>query len=58
MTTGAVPVASLSSMFPQTPAQPAAQARTTNVGEASAEVLAQEWVATGGGGGGGGSPKK
>ena len=51
------PVVTGLGMFKQSSAQPApVQAR--KAGEAPAEVLAQEWVATGGGSGGGGSPKK
>jgi hypothetical protein len=34
-----------------------APAKATKAGETSADVLTEEWVATGGGGSGGGSPK-
>jgi hypothetical protein len=43
--------------FKMAPARPAAPTPTRKVGEVPAEVLAEEWVATGGGGGSGGSPK-
>jgi hypothetical protein len=51
------PVANGLSVFKQSPARPAAQPRRGKAGETPAEVLAEEWVATGGGNGGGGSPK-
>jgi hypothetical protein len=44
------------STFKQPPARSVAPTPTRKVGEAPAEVLAEEWVATGGGGGPGGSP--
>jgi hypothetical protein len=37
--------------------KPAAKTKAAPAGEASPEVLAEEWIATGGGSGGGGSPK-
>jgi hypothetical protein len=45
------------STFQQAPARPAAQPRSARGSEAPAEIMAQEWVATGGGGGPHGSPK-
>jgi hypothetical protein len=43
--------------FKQAPARPAAPTPSRQAGEVPAEVLAEEWVATGGGSGPGGSPK-
>ena len=45
------------STFKKAPARPAATTPSRQAGEVPAEVLAEEWVATGGGGGSGGSPK-
>jgi hypothetical protein len=54
------PASNPMALFRQGPARPTeapSPAAPARVGEASAEVLAEEWVATGGGNGPHGSPK-
>jgi hypothetical protein len=55
--TVAIAPGDMPSTFKKAPARPVAPTPSRQVGEVPAEVLAEEWVATGGGGGSGGSPK-